>query len=85
LAAAQAAVDADKNDANIQRLLAARRGLAWAETFANFGRGTLIGFVPSELYGQVKYETARPNVGLAEGERGQLDKLINPPPPKRRR
>ena len=85
LAAAQAGIDKQASEANIQRLMAARQSLALAQTFENFGRGMSIGGLGAGLHAYAKHEAPRPNVGVAEGERGQLDKLINPPPKKRRR
>jgi peptidoglycan hydrolase-like protein with peptidoglycan-binding domain len=79
LESAQTAVSAEPTEANIQRLLAARRNVAMTETLANFGRGTLVGTLPGELKSRLTHSTPRPNVSVAEGERGALDRLVGAP------
>ena len=85
LAAAQQAVDQKPTEANIQRLERARQYLAGFETLENFGRGAFVGAIPAEVKAYATQQYPRPNLGLAEGERGVLDRLVNPPPKKRRR
>jgi hypothetical protein len=70
---------------SIQRLERARQYLAGFETLENFGRGAFVRAIPAEVKAYATQQYARPNLGYAEGERGQLDRLVNPPPKKRRR
>jgi hypothetical protein len=86
LAAAQKAVDQKPTEANIQRLERARQYLAGGvEALENFGRGAFVGAIPAEVKAYATQQYPRPNLGLAEGERSVLDRLVNPPPPKKRR
>jgi hypothetical protein len=45
----------------------------------NFGRGAFVRAIPAEVKAYATQQYARPNLGYAEGERGQLDRLVNPP------
>ena len=79
LEAAQSAVSAPggMTEANIQRLIQARRAVAWWDGVTNFGRGTIGGAVVGEAKGRVKgIDYMRPSVGLAEAERGNVDLLL---------
>ena len=68
---------------NVQRYRDARDRVAQAEFMIAMGQGTLGGTFFGELEGRIARSRQRPDTSLAQGERGRLDQLLNPPPPVR--
>ena len=79
---AQAAVEKDPSEANIQRLESARNKLALAELAARIGLGTAGGAVLSGSKNLVGFNRARPNTAPAEAMRGDLVRTLSKPKAK---
>lgn len=79
LEAANAALQAPdgRTENNIQRFSDARAAVATAEFLRGMGRGEVAGSVATDLKIRAGQHGARPQVGRAEAERGDIDMLLN--------
>jgi hypothetical protein len=71
---AQAAVNDNPNELNLRRLDAARTQRAIWDSLSRLGQGAAFGMAGAAPF--FRYENQRPNVNLADSERGRLDQLI---------